>query len=433
MSRSGNPERARRQAQAAGGPRRLPWSWVAGALLVASPVAWAQEKITVIVPDVQPAGQEYYKNVVVPAFEKETGIQVDLQLTSWGGYVEKLKTMVAGGLAPDVIQVGGESVGSFVMDGLIRPLNTWTDRWPALNDFPKPALLDGTVNGRLYTVPYRLDQRPLLYRIDFFEEAGLDSRRPPATWEELVQAARKLVRLNDQGQIQRAGFDTHGAADLVGAFIYQNGGRLVSPDGKKAEFNSPRAVEAVEFIYDLIHTYRVGFLTGAPWENADPIVTGRAAMRFAGDWTLGMMERFDQKNADALGVALPPGRVTRSGWLNVNKWAITAASKNPNAAWKWIEFVSRPDVLAGLSRVNSFLPPRKTVVAGEPWSRDPRWGVFMRSAEETVPIPANAYNFGQVLAELSKAANSVLKQEKPARAALDEAAQRATQALTLAR
>ena len=78
----------------------------------------------------------------------------------------------AAGQAPDVSQLGGADLGTFVLNGLIRPLNEWTDAWDDLNDFSAAAVADGMVDGKLYSIAYRLDQRPLLYRRDLFEESG---------------------------------------------------------------------------------------------------------------------------------------------------------------------------------------------------------------------------------------------------------------------
>lgn len=122
--------------------------------------------------------------------------------------------------------------------------------------------------------------------------------------------------------------------------------------------------------------------------------------------------------------------MTRSGFLYVNKWAITSTSENPDAAWKWIEYVSRPEVLYELSRVNSFLPARREALFGPPFSDDPRWLVFLQAAEQTVPLPGNTYNLGALLTQLARGAERALKQEESVETALRTAAQQATVEIT---
>ena len=71
--------------------------------------------------------------------------------------------------------------------------------------------------------------------------------------------------------------NTASAGDLVSIFVFQNGGRLVSPDGTRITINSPEAVGAVQFLADMVLEHRVGWPGGAPWEGAHGIVTGRTA------------------------------------------------------------------------------------------------------------------------------------------------------------
>ena len=83
-----------------------------------------------------------------------------------------------------------------------------------------------------------------------------------------------------------------------------------------------------------------------------------------------------------------------------------------------------------LSRVNSFLPPRREALQGPPFSEDPRWLVFLQAAEETVPLPGNTYNLGEVLSHLSRGVDSALKQEESVEGALRSGAQQATIAIS---
>ena len=46
-----------------------------------------------------------------------------------------------------------------------------------------------------------------MYRKDYFKEAGLDPNSPPETWEELYDYAKKLVVMDDSGNVERGGFD----------------------------------------------------------------------------------------------------------------------------------------------------------------------------------------------------------------------------------
>ena len=48
--------------------------------------------------------------------------------------------------------------------------------------------------GHVYGVPFQNSTPLLLYSVDAFRQAGLDPDRPPATWQEWVDALRKLTK-----------------------------------------------------------------------------------------------------------------------------------------------------------------------------------------------------------------------------------------------
>ena len=89
--------------------------------------------------------------------------------------------------------------------------------------------------------------------------AGLDPERPPRTWDELREAARKLT-VREGGEVKQWGVTISGGWHdwLFEAFVRQNGGWLISPDWKQVNFTSQEAVGALEFWVDLMHKEKVG-------------------------------------------------------------------------------------------------------------------------------------------------------------------------------
>lgn len=369
---------------------------------------WAETAITVLTPEAEnPQAIEWYQKVLKPAFEQATGIKLDMQVTSWEGYADKLAVLFASGKAPDVFTIGGELLSSYVQANMVRPLDQWAAGWEDRDDYPAAALRDVTVDGKLYAIPYRLDQRTLLYRKDFFEVVGLDPNHPPATWDELVQYGRKLVIRDSNGEFKRDALNLYPAGDFVGIFIFQNGGRLVTPDGMKAAFDSRPAVEAIQFVIDLSQRYQIGSPAGSPWKGANSVITGASAMEYAGAWVLSPSTLALLTDQRSLGVALPPKKVNRSGWLYVNKWGISSTSKHPDAAWRFVEFITKAENMAEISRLNGHLPARFSVVKGfAPWKDDVRWATFLAAAIDTVPLPSIA-KLGDVLSSIQQIVVSV--------------------------
>ena len=68
-----------------------------------------------------------------------------------------------------------------------------------------------------------------------FKEAGLT--RPPQTFDELIDYARKMTKG------EKSGFVTLNFDWLYWPLFAMNGVELLTPDGKKAAFNTPAAVK----------------------------------------------------------------------------------------------------------------------------------------------------------------------------------------------
>ncbi|MBE3576321.1 MAG: sugar ABC transporter substrate-binding protein [Limnochordales bacterium] len=397
----------------------------------ASAAAAGKVTLTVMTPEAEnPTAIDWYTKVLKPAFEKETGITLNIQITDWNSYLQKIPVLFAGGRGPDVFVVGGELLGTYVNARMVQPLNKWADDWPGLQDYPKPALLDGTIDGNLYTIPYRLDQRTFFYRQDIFEQVGLDPRHPPTTWDELVEMGRKLVVRDEKGEFKRDAINAWPHWSNVAVFILQNGGRFVTADGKQAAFDSPAAIEALQFFVDLSQKHKIAGPWGSPYHGVEAVVSGTAAMQYGGAWVLGQMAATHPKDVDDLGVTLPPKKLNRSGLLYVNKWAMSRTTKNPEAAWKFIEFATRPEMMAQICQINSHLPARVSVIKSfSPWKDDPRWLVFLAAANETVPFPANARKLGEVMSSIEAAVRSTLEGKQALEQAVATEAERATKLL----
>lgn len=123
---------------------------------------------------------------------------------------------IAGDTAPDVMQLWFHQLHTFADRDYIIPLDEFLgdDRngngrldddeiiWPDWRYVPANVRAAARVRGRLYALPYSDDAVVLLYRKDLFREVGLDPEHPPQTWDEFLNAARKLTR--------NAGVDTAG-------------------------------------------------------------------------------------------------------------------------------------------------------------------------------------------------------------------------------
>jgi len=353
-------------------------------VLVLSMSAAAQVTIEVGIAETwQPAGVEYIENVLVPAFEAANpGIKVNVTVIGWS--MDNYVTRYVANAAPDVLQIGGDRVGTYV--NMIEPLDSYAQGWDDLADFP-PALLEGSrVNGKLYGIPWSMPIRSLKYRVDHFLEAGLDANQPPATWADLVDYGSRLTRLDGQGNMIRQGYKADNHWLEWAGFLYQAGGDFMNADRTRFTFGSEAGQEAVAFTTSLVQEHRISH----PSKGLGGIETGESSMEVM----QGSVLHFPEFR-DIIAVAPPLTHAVQTQVAYANQWAITNTSPNKDAAWKWIQFATHIDNMVGYTHAALIVPPRMSIINYEPWSSDPRFLQMFQNTTMSKPMPFDSPHIDQ--------------------------------------
>lgn len=283
--------------------------------------------------------------------QKYPDVTVKVDFTDYGKLNEKVTTGLASGLLPDILQLGVGWVAPLASKGVIVPLDDQGVTPAQLADqFPAAAAGAAQYNGHAYAMPFITGGLQGVYRKDYFKEAGLDPEKAPTTWAELRKAAIATTVRGADGTLERAGFNVF-ADNLRQNFVTlvgSDGGHLFSADGTKATLNSTEGVDALTFISDLVNKDKVvdvGFGSGAPM---NPILSGKAAIGFYGiSIPCDKPDIVSAEVCNNLGYFAIPGNTAGKGavFLGGTMSALTAGSKNPQAAAALIKFMSsEPDV-----------------------------------------------------------------------------------------
>ncbi|MFF9124060.1 ABC transporter substrate-binding protein [Streptomyces sp. NPDC014889] len=108
-----------------------------------------------------------------------------------------------------------------------------------------------TVDGKIYGIPRTGYSMGLIYNRKLFEKAGLDPDKPPASWEEVRAAAKKIAALGG-GTV---GYADYSAQNQGGwhftAELYSQGGDVVDADGKKATVDTPEGHAVLQNLHDM--------------------------------------------------------------------------------------------------------------------------------------------------------------------------------------
>jgi multiple sugar transport system substrate-binding protein len=128
----------------------------------------------------------------------------------------------------------------------------------------------------------------------------------------------------------------------------------------------------------------------------------RAAMMVNGPWQIGVLEADTPDLEWEVGVL--PKDSTSASVLGGENLAITKASKNLDAAWRFVEWTQEPDNLLRYNTIAGKIPSRKDVAENEQWTADPALKVFVEQLAVAKPR-----NYGPKYPEISAAVQEMLQ------------------------
>jgi multiple sugar transport system substrate-binding protein len=209
----------------------------------------------------------------------------------------------------------------------------------------KSAIMPGAwttveYNGKAYGMPWILDTKYLFYNMEMLEKAGIAA--PPRTWDDLIEQA-KIIK--DKGIVEHPIVWSWAQAEAVicdyTMLLASYGGNFLTDDGKPA-FQSGGGVEALKY---MVKSVDEGVTNPNSKEYLEEDVrrvfsSGQAA--FALNWTYMYNLANDPKESKVAGkVGMVPGpgiagKLEASAVNGSMGLGITAASKHPDEAWKYI-------------------------------------------------------------------------------------------------
>lgn len=292
----------------------------------------------------------------------------------------------------DVLSMDVIWVPEFARAGWLRDLSRL---WPGEEReefFPGPVRAV-TFEGKAYAVPWYIDAGLLYYRKDLLKKYG---RKPPVTWPELVESAKYITqRENDVYGFIWQGKQYEGLVCNVLEYIWSNGGDVL--DDGKVVINSPKNIEALRFMRDMIEEYKITppLVTTAIEEPTRHIFgSGRAVFMRNWPYAWNIFEREGSPVRGKIGVAPLPyfsGGVSAStlgGWqLGVNRY-----SRRPDAAEKLIKFLTSPESQKTLAMTVGYKPTRKELYLDKELMREQPfmtglYDIFMKAR----PRPVSPY------------------------------------------
>lgn len=211
-------------------------------------------------------------------------IEVKHVYQPWGDIWTKSLASIAAGDPPDVIVQDINSVQQRADAQQATAIQDFLDEEDEdLKEQFYPQLWDTVLyEDEAYALPFNTDTQVLFYNKKLFKEAGLDPENPPATWDELEAAGRKLdIKKGDN--FDRIGFyPLWNLGTDVWALNADNGTSWFDKNDN-VKINTSEKVDALEWILkqqayygkDTINNMEAEFGSGV----ADPFISEEVAIR----------------------------------------------------------------------------------------------------------------------------------------------------------
>ena len=351
----------------------------------------------------------FWQQTIAAFQEVHPNITIEIQSVPSEEMFDKLLTQIAAGNPPDTAYVSDWMTGALAQNDGLLPLDDYIAKSNAIDiDDYVPAFLEPSRVGDVqYGLPFASETTMLFYRTDRFEEAGLDPNHPPETWEEFSEYAAKLTD-TDNAKYGFAVFAPE-AAYYFYPWLWQAGGEQLNPDDPNdVVWDSPEGQKAADFYANLAQYSPPDLLNATSWDGRVPFANGDVAMYMAGTWFAGtLLTEFPDATGKWASAPLPQDQrcaTTIAG----DHLVVFKASKNPEAAFKWVEWLSAPENMIGYNLGNpgepgTLLPPRTSLLEDPSLYEDRPYLQSSKESMDCAYVPAadqpNYFKAEEILTE----------------------------------
>lgn len=356
---------------------------------------------------------------------KNPKIKVQYLKQSPRQYRERLTAAINRGEGPDVFRFHNTWL-PMIKDDLYPAPETIITAAEFGSSFYPVVVNDLVVDSTIYGLPLMIDGLGLYYNEDLFAAAGVSG--PPSSWEELLALVPKIARPDGNGFSTAAialgtANNVEHFSDILATMMLQNGADLTQPAAREAE-------EALIFYRKFATVSDPVYTWNQTMDNSIyAFASGRVAMIMAPSWRVFDIKQINPNLRFKIApIPQLPGSSTT--WASYWVEGVSAKSKNKEAAWQFVKFLTSRE-----EAVKLYSETSKTRLFGEPYARldladtlkdDPYVGAYLKQAPsaKSFPLASRTADNGlndKLIKYLEDAVNSLDQGTAPA-AALQTAA-----------
>jgi multiple sugar transport system substrate-binding protein len=283
------------------------------------------------------------------------GITVKFEVVPWDVLLQKLTTDITAGTNADLSIIGTRWLIDFVQQDVAEPLDSYITpdfKGRFIDTFLSPSIM----NGKTYGLPIAASARAMYYNKELFEKAGI--AKPPATWTELQEDARKIKA---QGAF---GFGLQGKEIETDVYYYyamwSQGTEILNKDGTSG-LGTPGALEAAKLYKSMIDEglTQPGVTSNNREDVQNLFKQGKVGMMITAPFLSNQIKEEAPKLKYGV-AAIPAGPSGARGTYGVTDSIIMFKnSKNKDEAWKLLDFLFTKEQRAKFTQGEGFLPVNK--------------------------------------------------------------------------
>lgn len=358
---------------------------------------------------------------IIDQFEAQNpDITIDYQPVAYNDYFTKLQTLIASNTAPDTFELNYENFVGFASKGTLLDLSSEISKDKSFDPsvYDKNAYDVYNYNNKQYGLVSSFSNVVLFYNKDLFDKAGVKYPDPSWTWKDELAAAQKLT---DSSKGVWGAYSPIQFTEFYKT-IAQNGGSLFSQDKSQVTINSKENVDALQWMVDKINKYKVtpSDAQMAGQSDGDLFKAGKIAMLRTGIWMFSSFKDASFK----WDIALEPGNTQKAHHFFANGVAISAQSKNADAAFKWMKFYTSSKEVAKVRIDSSWELPAlsdKTILNDYLKQTPPASRQVVFDALKTLVVPPVTDKWNEVSDAVGKELDQAKLGTKTPQKALDDA------------
>jgi sn-glycerol 3-phosphate transport system substrate-binding protein len=379
-----------------------------------------------------------------------------IQQPDYDATITKFNTSLAGGDLPNVVQVYDIGTQRMIDTKRILPVQDFIDKegLKLVDDLEPAVARYYTIGGKLYSMPFNSSAPVMYYDKNAFKEVGLDPEKKIWTYDELLDAAKKLTVKDASGKVTR-----YGAVFTLYSWIFEQelatqGALFADPNnGREARatkvvFNNDAGANWLNFLKQLtdqgvaLNVGRDSGTTNGSVRDAS-FTKGEAAITFNSIAALrGYINSAKAAGKVDVGVAYLPRPTGAKGGVIIGGASLwitdQGTAEQQAAAWDFVKWTTSPEVQAAWSSGTGYYPIRKASYdvqeMKDTLAKYPQFGVAveqLRATEQSFPTQGAVFGtFLQTRLAIEAAMEQYLSGgAADAKAALDDAANKSNDTL----